>query len=297
MWQVRGRERGIVALLAATFFWGSSIVLARVILRNVSPLVLSHLGAVISAIALLGPTAVFAPQRLKIPKSDWWRFAVLGGGAFALGSVCINVGIQRTSAATAATLQYLAPAMTLAYGWLTRSERVDAAKVLAVALTIVGAALATGLVLGQFVFEPLGILACIGSAACFAFITIFSKSFASRYDSFTFTGLTFAAMALTYFLVEPRATVAFVANHPGLAAGILLYAIFLSVLPTVLYFYALRYVEATAATIVLAFEIVVTSVLGWLWLGERLAAWQIVGAAMVIAAVILIERGRDATTA
>jgi probable blue pigment (indigoidine) exporter len=104
-------------------------------------------------------------------------------------------------------------------------------------------------------------------------------------------------MALTYFLVEPRATVAFVANHPGLAAGILLYAIFLSVLPTVLYFYALRYVEATAATIVLAFEIVVTSVLGWLWLGERLAAWQIVGAAMVIAAVILIERGRDATTA
>ncbi|MGC8742044.1 MAG: DMT family transporter [Candidatus Sumerlaeaceae bacterium] len=293
MWRPTGRDRGIVALLAATIFWGTSIVAARVILRDVAPFILSHFGALVSATALLVPLAWFAPQHLRVERRDLWRFAVLGSGAFAVGGILINVGIQRTSAATAATLQYLAPAMTLAYGWLTKTERVDAWKVGAVLLSVGGAAVATGILFGQFVFDTLGILAAIGSAACFSFITIFSKSFASRYNAAAFTGLTFLAMGLAYFVVDPTSTWHFVHMRPLMAVWIAGYAVVLGVLPTILYFYALRWVEATAATIVLSFEIVVTSVLGWLWLGERLALWQVVGAAMVIAAVVIIERRRE----
>lgn len=290
MWRLSGREVGIVALLAATFFWGTSIVVARIFLREMSPFVLAHVGALINAATLLIPLAIGSPHRLRVRKADWWRFAVLGGGAFALGGIFINVGIQRTSAATAATLQYLAPALTLAYGWLTATERIDTQKVVAVILTIVGAALATGVALGEFVYDPLGILACIGSAACFSFITVFSKTFASRYDPLAFSGLTFLAMGLSYFLFDPAASWNFCAAKPEWVVRIIAYSVGLGVVPTVLYFYALRWVEATSATIVLAFEIVVTSAIGWLWLGERLAGWQILGAAMVITAVILIER-------
>ncbi|MCX7625871.1 MAG: EamA family transporter [Candidatus Sumerlaeaceae bacterium] len=293
MWRLSGRERGIVALLAATFFWGTSIVVARIFLREISPFVLAQVGALINAATLLISLSLVAPHRLRIHKGDWWRFAVLGGGAFALGGLCINVGIQRTSAATAATLQYLAPAMTLAFGWLTRTERVDIQKLTAVVLTIFGAALTTGVVLGRFVFDPLGVLACVGSAACFSFITIFSKAFAPRYDPFAFTGLTFLAMGVAYFLFDPAASWQFCVSKPAWLWRIVAYSIGLGVLPTALYFYALKWVEATSATIVLAFEIVVTSVLGWLWLGEALAGWQILGAAMVIIAVVMIERQPD----
>ncbi len=293
MWRLTGRERGIVALLAATFFWGTSIVAARIILRDVQPLVLSHLGALVSATTLLLPLAFVAPHLLHVRRQDVWKFIVLGGGAFALGGIFINIGIQRTSAATAATLQYLAPAMTLTYGWTTGTEKVHAWKVGAVFLTIAGAALTTGVVFGQFVYDPVGILAAIGSAACFSFITVFSKSFASRYHPAAFTGLTFLAMGIAYFAVEPAATFEFIQTRPQMACWIAGYSILLGVLPTMLYFYALRWVEATAATIVLSFEIVVTSVLGWLWLGERLAVWQVIGAALVITAVIIIERQRN----
>ncbi len=293
MARLGGRERGILALLGATFFWGASIVGARVLLRQVSPVALSHLGALVSAAALLVALALVAPQRLRIELHDVWRFAVLGALGFGLGSLCINVGIKRTSAATAATLQYVAPALTLLYGWLSRTEKVDTRKVAAVVLAILGAALATGALVGQFIFDPLGILAALGSATCFAFITIFSKPFASRYDSLAFTGYAFAAMALFYFLVAPWAVVELLGQQPRAAAGVALYAVALGVVPTVLYFYSLRHVAPTTATVVLSFEIVVASSLGWLLLGEPLAAWQIVGGAIVIAAVVLMERSQD----
>lgn len=284
---------GISALLAATLFWGSSIVVARVILREVPPFVLAHLGAVASALSILLPLALVAPSRLRFTARDWWRFALLGAGGFALGGWCINVGIQRTSAATAATLQYLAPTFTLLYGWLSGTERPTPSKVLAVALTFSGAALATGVAIGRFVFDWLGIAAAIGSAACFAFITIFSKTFAERYDPYAFTGYTFLVMALTYGLIDPLAVATFVLNAPRQAAFIVAYAVGLGVIPTILYFASLRWLAPTTTTVVLSFEIVVTSLLGWWWLGEQLASWQVLGAAMVIAAVIIIERSRE----
>ena len=293
MVKLGGRERGVAALLVATLFWGTSIVLARILLREISPLILSHLGALVSAAALLIPLAALSPKRLRVEPGDWWRFAVLGGLGFALGGVCINVGIQRTSAATAATLQYLAPAITLTCGWVSRTERATRGKIVAVGLTIVGAAMATGVILGRFAFDPLGVLAGIGSATCFSFITVFSKRFAPRYDPAAFTGYAFLAMGLVYFLVDPTGVFVTALHKPAVTIGIAAYAVFLGVAPTILYFYSLRYVAPTVATIVLAFEIVVTSTLGWIVLGEQLEAPQIIGAAMVIAAVIMIERQSD----
>jgi drug/metabolite transporter (DMT)-like permease len=293
MVRLGGRERGIAALLTATLFWGTSIVGARLILRDISPFVFSHLGALVSAAVLLIPMAVVTPGRLRVDPRDWWRFAVLGCLGFACGNICLNVAIQRTSAATAATLQYLAPAMTLAWGWLTRTEHADRWKAIAVVLTIAGAAVATGMAMGQFVFDPLGVLAAVGSAACFAFNTVFSRDFAPRYNCAAFAGYTFLAMGLAYFAVDSTEALRFVRANPTWLWWICLYSVVLGIVPTMLYFYALRYVEATAAAIVLAFEIVVTSAVGWLWLGERLAPWQIIGGAMVVAAVVIIERRRE----
>jgi DME family drug/metabolite transporter len=288
-----GREKGIIALLSAAVFWGSSIVIARIFLRQISPFVLSHLGACVSAVSILLPLLIFKRQSLRLYPRDWWRFVLLGGVAFTVGGLFINIGIQRTSAATAATLQYLAPAFTLIYGWLLRTEDVDKWKVLAVLLTLAGAACATGVVSGGFVFDPVGVAGSVGSAATFAFITIFSKTFASRYNPIAFTGYTFAAMAVAYTLVSPIETLSVVKEMPRTVLLVAAYAVFLGVIPTILYFYAMKWVAPTAATIVLSFEIVVTSVLGWLWLGERLSFLQIVGAIMVISAVIIIEQRRE----
>lgn len=288
-----GRVRGVFALLCATLFWGTSVVVARVVLRETTPQVVSLVGAVACMITLLLPLALFRSDLLRIERRDWWRFALLGAFGFSLGSLFINVAIQRTNAATAATLQYLCPAITYAWGLARRSERFDWWKVLAVGLSIVGCALTTGALTGSFLFDPWGVLAGVASATTFAFITIFGKTFAPRYNPLAYSGYVFLPMSVALACITPLRDLVALTQSPKLFALLLANSVFFGAVPTVLYFESLKWISATAVTIVLSFEIVVVSALGWLYLGEHLSIAQMVGAVMVISAVILIERSTE----
>jgi len=283
----------VLALLCATFFWGTSVVVARVVLRETTPRVVSLVGALACMITLLAPLAFYRRHLLRIERRDWWRFAVLGAFGFALGSLFINIAIQRTNAATAATLQYLCPAITYAWGLARGNERFDWWKVLAVGLSIGGCALITGVLTGNFLFDPWGVLAAVASATTFAFITIFGKTFAPRYNPLVYSGYVFLAMSVALALITPLRDLFSLTQSPKLFAIVIANSVLFGAVPTVLYFEALKWISATAVTIVLSFEIVVVAVLSWYCLGEQLSIAQMVGALMVISAVILIERSPE----
>ena len=58
----------------------------------------------------------------------------------------------------------------------------------------------------------------------------------------------------------------------------------------------LRYLTATAAGIVASSEVVFAFAVAWLWLGETLGLVQIIGAAVVLAGIILAQTARSTKT-
>ncbi len=65
-----------------------------------------------------------------------------------------------------------------------------------------------------------------------------------------------------------------------------------SFLPFLLSFAALGRLKATAGGIVASSEVIFAFVVAWLWLGEQLSVFQLVGAAIVLAGIILAQTSR-----
>ena len=65
-----------------------------------------------------------------------------------------------------------------------------------------------------------------------------------------------------------------------------------TVVPFILLVSALHHVPATGVTIVAMLEPVLAAIVAWIWLGEELAAVQIVGGLIVLVGVILAQTSR-----
>ena len=73
----------------------------------------------------------------------------------------------------------------------------------------------------------------------------------------------------------------------------LLVAIFVSVMGVPLFNYGICAVGASTAAILSTLEPITSVVLGWLFMGETLTAYKIIGCLCIIASVLLISLGRQ----
>ncbi|MCX7718870.1 MAG: DMT family transporter [Candidatus Sumerlaeaceae bacterium] len=283
---------GYALILGATLFWGTSAVAARDITRLLPPLTLAQLAALGSWLVLTTSLLALRPALLRIHPADAWRFAVLGIFGFAAGSGCINTAIYLTNAPTAVVIQYIAPALVLMWNWLRGTERLSLAKCLAVAACVAGCAVTAGLFNHGLRFHPAGIAAAIGAAVAFAFIAVFSRTFAGTYHPAAFAAHTFLPTSLALALLPSGRDWTPFAHHPSLIWQMALFVVLLAVAPTVLFFWGVPKVSAVAVTILCSFEIVVTALLSWWWLGEPMLWIQAGGAALIAAAIVLIEVAR-----
>ena len=65
-----------------------------------------------------------------------------------------------------------------------------------------------------------------------------------------------------------------------------------TVVPFILLVSALHHVPATRVTIVAMLEPVLAAIVAWIWLGEELAAVQIIGGLIVLVGVVLAQTAR-----
>ena len=283
------RIRGYLMILTASLLWAMWMVAARGFVSDISPINLAHITAGISWICLAVMLGVTAPRQLLMRREDIWRFLLFGGIGFAFGSAMINYTVKLTNTSTAVVLQYLAPALTLAFDRFRRTEQVTARKLCAVAMSLTGCALIVGMLQGKLVFRPLGIMTGLTTAVTFSFNTIYSKSLCKPYKPLAFACHAFFATTLVFFFVHPWRELLEPFRDYRQGATLALAIIALSILPTVLFYWGVRSVSCTAANIICSAEIAFAGILAWYFRGESMVASQIIGAALVMAAVIMIE--------
>ena len=294
--------RGYLYIAGAALSWGVSATLGRAAftghllpggasLAAVNPLIISQSRATLSLAVLL---PILLARRgwtaLKVPQQDLARLVVLGVLGVAASNYLYYVAIQRTNVATAIILQYTAPVWVLLYTVVRGAQRPSWRRNAAVALAVVGCALAVGLVgSGGFRMDPLGVIAALLAAFSFAFYNVGGHSLLARYDRWKVLLWVLVGTAAFWMVINPPWKV--VAAQYGRAQWLFM-AVFslVSVLvPFSCYFAGLQHLEPTRAIVASCLEPVFSIVIAAAVLGELLRSLQTLGIALVLIAIVLIQ--------
>jgi len=281
-------------LTAKWLFTASSAATASWPIRplgiTIEPTTLSGARALSAFVLLALLLAVVRPADLKIAIRDVPFFAIFGVFGLALVHFTYFKTISLTSVATAILLEYLAPILVLVVGVAFMKHKFTWWLPLGVALSISGSALVVGAVGGNgLVVSPAGIAWGLGSAVMFAAYSLMGTVAASRFSPYTTLvwGLGFASL---FWLVVLRPGVVLGAfADPKTAVAIVFMAVVSTIVPFAAFLIALHHIAPTNATVTSTVEPVLAGVGAYLLFGESLTVVQMLGGAMVLAAIAVVQ--------
>jgi drug/metabolite transporter, DME family len=289
----------------AAFLWGVSAVLGRAVftgklalngelLHPIDPIILSQTRTSFSLLVLL-PLLVGRRgwRRIKLPATDLIQCLMLGMFGVAASNYFYYVAIQRTSVAIAIIVQYTAPVWVLVYVVARRQQKPSLQKVAAVAVAVTGIALTIGMIAGKSVsplrLDSWGFLAALLASFSFAFYNVGGHRILARHDRWRVLVWTLTSASMFWLIVNPPWKV-FAANYTVAQWGLLFLFSMISVLGSFsLYFLGLQYLEPTRAIIASCLEPVFSIVLAATLLGEGLRPVQILGIALVLSAIVIVQ--------
>ena len=189
-------------------------------------------------------------------------------------------------------LQYLAPFIVVALSVPLFHERLSATKVVAVAMAFVGCVLCTGLITDPGSMDVLGIAFGAVSGFCFGLYTLCSKGLARAghhpIEVLFYSGM-ICLVCLAPFCDLPGAIECTVSSVENLVLVVSL-GLLMTLLPFTLFNYALDRIEAGKASIITFAEPLTATAIGFLLYGEVLTIEAAIGMAMIMAALVAINR-------
>jgi DME family drug/metabolite transporter len=291
-----GPRFGALAILAAAGMWGTVGVATRA-LYGLAPatnaLSIGFFRLAFSVPALgLAAWGALGPALFRVARRDLAMMLVMGV-MMALYQVCYFAAIPRLGVTTAVIITICsAPVMVAGLAALFLKERFTWPMALALVAALAGTVLLSGLSpaqLSQHGQQLTGVLLALGSAGGYATLALCSRALAGRYHplqpiTLAFTG---GALVLLPFALAGGLAVA----YPPAGWLLLLH---LGLVPTALaYWLFLRGLRSTPATVASILGLIepLTSTLLAVWLfGERLQPAGLAGAALLMAALVILLR-------
>jgi drug/metabolite transporter (DMT)-like permease len=221
----------------------------------------------------------------------------LGAGGYTVQAGCYFAALERIDASLLSLLVYTFPAIVAVAAVALGRERMDGRRLAALGLASGGIALVVAGA-GTGAIDPLGAALGLGAAVVYSAYILVSDGIAGRVPPRLLAALvcTGAAVPLTAgsaLLGELRPGALTVAGWGWLAC----LAAVSTVAAISLFFAGLRRVGPTTASILATVEPLVTMLLAFLVFAETLRAVQLVGGALVLAAVIALQAPVRSTTA
>ena len=285
------KKKALIAVLAAGTFWGFMGLFVRVLNAagfgsfEVAQARITT-GLVIVGIYLL----IFNPKLLIIRLRDIWCFLGTGIVSLLLFSVCYFSALTYTSLSVAAILLYTAPCFVMVMSLFLFKEKLSSQKILALVVAFAGCVLVSGLGSDSAV-SGIGMLLGLGSGFFYALYSIFGRYAINRgYGAWTMTFYTFLFCSIgCAFLSDWQVIGSVMAADSANILWVLGLGFVTAFLPYVLYSIGLEHMESSKASILASVEPVVSALFGVFVFHERLSAWGILGIAMVLGAIVVLN--------
>ena len=276
-----------LALASATMAYGATFKLVQDALKDVTPVGFILLRFSMGAVVLL-PLALRSGWRgpSTARSSLGFRHFLLAVGAFGVvgfaGYWFQNAGLQRTTTSNSAFITGLFVVFTPIIETVVTRRRPALNVVVAVVCAVIGLFLLEGSTLRLHSGDALT-LAC---AFLFAVWILMGAYFTQHFDPIALTAGQLVVFALFAVPVVAVSGLGHVTGQVIVAA--LVTGVFCSAVAFTIQLWGQRFVEPARAAVILELEPVVAGIIGY-WVGERLGAAGYLGAAVILAGILIAE--------
>lgn len=284
----KGLATGYAMMLLCAMIWGFAFVAQKSSMEVMGPFTFNAVRFALGATVLLLLLPLFKSQSQHFDKTSWGAAIVMGVFLF-LGAITQQIGIVTTTAAKAAFITglyiVLVPLLLAFVG-----QRISNNSWLAVAIAIIGLYLLS--LKGLNIVPEIGDVWVLASALFFALHIIVIGRFSRRHDPLRLSIVQFYVCALLSAIgmwIFEAPTIS------GIKAGgwEILYAGVLSTgVAYTLQVFAQTRVPTHAAALVLSLEVVFGAIGGVWLLGEQLSLRMLLGAGLMMAAIVVGQRRR-----
>jgi drug/metabolite transporter (DMT)-like permease len=278
-----------IAIVVTIFAWASAFPAIRAGLAAFGPL---ELGAVRFAIAAIPAAIYLAVTRPKLPEvNELWRFAVGGVGFVAIYTGLLNYGELTVSAGAASFIINVSPILTALFATAFLGERFSVIAWGGTLLSFAGIGI-IALGEGEGLRFDAGALLILGAAFMTAANAIAQKPLFTHHNPLAVSAwnMVVGALVLSPFLPSGLEQAA-VADAHGLFA-----AVYLGVVPSLIAYaswsVALSRLPASRASNFLYCVPPVATLMGFFWLGEAPGLMGLVGGALALVGVAIVNLRR-----
>jgi drug/metabolite transporter (DMT)-like permease len=296
--------------------WAYNFLVVKIALRYFPPVTLASFRVVLASILMLciAPLCRRLPAFQSTPASpstqgqgittrDLWTFAYLGLFGVTINQLCFTIGLRYTDVTHSSIILGMGPIYTLALAVAFGMEKPTMRKAAGMLISLAGVTLiATG---GSNHRVPtlLGDAITFCGSLGFAFYVVLGKRVAAKYDAITMTTWNFIFGGLLVVPLAIYQAAAFGSPETGPAAAwravpwqawaaLVYVALFSSTIAYLVYFWLLRYLEASEITSFSYLLPISASALGILFLGERGSWLELLGAALAFLGLYAIQSPR-----
>jgi drug/metabolite transporter (DMT)-like permease len=274
------------AVVVTIVAWASAFPAIRAGLAAFGPL---ELGAARFAIAAVPAAAFLLITRPALPRwSEAWRF--FAGGLFfvALYTTLLNLGEQTVSSGPASFIINVNPIITAVLAMLFLGERFGGRAWIGTAVSFAGIGL-IALGEGNAFRIDAGALLILGSAFCNSITSVVQKPLFARHKPLTVSAWNMVIGAVLLAPALPSA----LAQVPSASTEGLVAAIYLGVVPSLIAYASwtivLSRLPASRASNFMYCVPPVATVMGFVWLGEQPSTLSLIGGALALGGVILVN--------
>jgi len=290
----------------AAVLWGINGGVSKTILSTgLSSERLAQVRSLGAALGLVAVLAVVAPGRLRLTRRELPYVATFGICGLAFVQWFYFLAIHRLAIGVALLIEYLAPLLVALWARFARHERVRRRIWVALALALMGLGLIVNVFGGGASLSSAGMMFALGGAFAYALYVLLAEHVVGGRDPVSLLAWGFLFASVFWAVLVPwwsfpwhalSADTRLGGNLDGHHLPVWLLAAWMIALGTIAPFFllvsALRHLSATTVGIVAMLEPVVGALVGWAWLNENLDNVQLVGAAVVLAAIGLAQTAR-----
>jgi drug/metabolite transporter (DMT)-like permease len=297
---------GYAMALTAASLWAVNGVVSKVIIESgdVPSQRLTEVRTTGAFLLLFAALALVRPASLRVRRAELPTLLIFGLLGLAFVQWFYFEAISRLDIGVALLIQYVAPVLVALWARFAYHEPVRRRIWAALALSIVGISLLVQLWDG-LTLDGLGVAAALGSAVTFAVYILSAERAVTRRDPVSLVCYGFLLASIFWAIVQPLHSfpiervddsVSLLGRLEDLSLPVWLLMAWMVVLGTIIPFAllaaSLRHIPASRAAITAMFEPVAATACAYAWLGESLTAWQLVGALVVLGAIILAQTAR-----
>jgi len=287
---------GILCGLGAASIWGGMYVVSKVVLEIIPPFSLVSLRLILGALTLV--IVLFVRGFPRIPRKQLFQVLAIGFVGYGVSLSLQFLGTKLSTAANGSLVTSATPAFVLLFAAILLKEKVTSQRLVALLLATLGVVAVVDPRSAQL--NPnlfLGNLSLLGAAVTWALYSVLVRKSTQDLDVIPFSLIAFLGglpIALPVGAWELK-TVGVGEISLGVVGGVLFLGIISTALAMVLWNTAFALVDANLASLTFFAQPVVGTILGWLFLGEKITPLFLLGGLLIGLGLIISSRGIQPT--